>query len=136
MIQFIGMKYAAMIIVASIITLLGLIIGVARAEAPTLTEKELYVERLDEWLIKLSEKENCGRGIIDTNGRWSRGAFCFQDATYKKYSKELGVTDQFGLARAMIIDDYDNWTHWRCSVKPSSKCPAYTFKEPIGLPPK
>ena len=94
-------------------------------------------EALDEWLIKLSNKENCPvHGVVDTNGERSKGKFCFQDRTYKSFSKKYGVYDQYELAKTMITKEKNGWKHWRCSVIIDKvRCPSYTWKNPIGLPP-
>lgn len=93
-------------------------------------------DKLDAWLDKLAAKENCGKGIVDVNGKWSRGPFCFQDATYRAFSKKYGVTDQKELARVMIENEKGGYKHWRCSVITDKKrCPSYTWGKGIGIPP-
>lgn len=119
------------------ILILGMLLQTARAEAPTLSKEEMYNQQLSHWVDKLAVKENCGKGIIDVNGEWSRGKLCFQKRTFDNYSKEFDVYDQKELAIAMIKDDYNNWKHWRCStIKDTERCPKNTWESPIGLPPK
>lgn len=107
------------------------------AQAPELTQEEVYHKQLEDWIERLAKKEGCGKGIIDTNGRWSRGDLCFQDGTFKSYSKKYSIYEQKLLAMAMIKDDYSNWTHWRCSVITDyERCPKWTWGKHIGKPPK
>ena len=97
---------------------------------------------LDRWLVKLSKNENCPiEGIIDSNGLRSYGKFCYQLDTFKRYIRKHNllpytpddellnmISDedlQWRLTKMMILDDYNNWKHWRNVVE-----------KKIGLPPK
>lgn len=100
---------------------------------------QLEVKAIDLWLDRLEKNENCPfDGIIDSNGKKSYGAFCFQEATYllfvKKYNlmpyaeeyellNNLSDYDtQRQLAKLMIQDG--GWRHWHTSVT-----------KKIGMPP-
>ena len=108
---------------------------------PIILQTEKTTDPLDEWLLKLSKKENCPReGMIDSNGKKSYSALCFQLNTFKGYVKKYNLLPhtedyeiinmiddrnfQFKLAKMMIQDDYNNHNHWKNAVKK------------IGLPPK
>lgn len=94
-------------------------------------------KELDLWIEKLADKENCPpNGMIDINGKISRGRFCFQEKTYIHYSKKYQVYNDKDLVKKMIKDDYNNYKHWLCSCVQSTRCPKYTWKSVIGLPPK
>ena len=115
---------------------LALNVNTGVAQAPIKSKKEQSQEQLNEWVEQLAKKENCGKGIIDTNGKRSAGDLCFQDATFKHFSEKHNETNQRRLAVAMIEDDYSAWKNWRCSVITDTKrCPQYTWGKGIGLPP-
>ena len=100
-------------------------------------------DELDIWLDKLSKMENCpAEGILDTNKKMSYGCLCYQKTTFFVYTKlynllpeaedqeymnMIGDCDfQKVLARKMIEDNYNSWTHWWISV----------VKRGLGKPPK
>ena len=105
------------------------------SEIIDMTIEEAKPDALDLWLVKLAKKENCGKGIIDVNGKASRGSFCYQDATYKAMSTKYQIYEQYSLTRAIIEDG--GYRHWLCSVVTDKKrCPSYTWGKGIGLPPE
>jgi hypothetical protein len=85
-----------------------------------------------EWVDEIAKYENCGSGIIDTNGRKSFGDLCFQETTFRTYVKKYNllpqceeaeimnwITDgdfQRELAYRMIDEDIENWRHWYTTV--------------------
>lgn len=105
-------------------------------------------DKLDEWIEKLIQEESGGREdiiVLDVNGRYSFSCGQFQMATFQGFYPLLktpanpsklpsGASEwrkaimdcsiQKRLIKAMILTRYDNWKHWRNSVKK------------IGLPPK
>ncbi len=122
------------VIILAILTLVGYYTFNSNSEIIRKVEAS-EPDVLDMWLDKLAKKENCGKGIIDVNGKASRGSFCYQDATYKVMSVKYHIYDQYALTRAIIEDG--GWSHWRCSVVTDKKrCPSYTWGKGIGLPPE
>jgi len=106
---------------------------------------EVNMERnaLDKWMTLLAEAESGNDAtlkIVDTNRRYSYGCLQFQFRTFRQYAREYALFEEFDdrglrreiyncgsqrkLATMMIEDDYDNWRHWRNTVKK------------IGLPPR
>ncbi len=80
---------------------------------------------MNQWLDKLQEHENCPpEGIIDRNGKRSYGPFCYQTATFTRYSKIFGLppasvsdpTAQRALT-ILILETYPGgWSNWMTSV--------------------
>jgi hypothetical protein len=107
--------------------------------------KTVSTGTFNEWLDKLAQKESGGRcdiKVMDVNKRYSYGAYMFQMATWleqgKKYdihTTERNIYDcslQRELVTKMITDNYNNWSHWECSV---IGCEKYNIIG-IGKPPK
>ena len=47
---------------------------------------------LEEWIDKLSEKENCPiLGMVDSNGKLSYGTLCFQAETFQRQIRKYGM---------------------------------------------
>lgn len=77
---------------------------------------------LDAWIEKLVQKESGGRNIsiIDSNGLPSRGCLMFQEKTWNYYSLRylnevppiMDCQKQKIVAKAMILENYNNWRHW------------------------
>lgn len=103
----------------------------------------LVGDGLDTWLDELRNYENCPvEGIVDINRNLSFGCLCFQENTFKGYVKQFNLLPQSEdvelmnwisdcdfqkiLAKKMIQDKYENWSHWRTSV----------IERKLGLPPK
>jgi hypothetical protein len=115
----------------------------AYAKELPIAEGTQYEIRLDEWIEELSEKEsgnNAKVKVKDVNGRYSYGCLQFQWATWTNYLRRYSLPvassifdceAQKDLASRMILEDYGNWRHWRCSVE---GCPQYGIKG-IGMPP-
>ena len=98
-------------------------------------------DKLDVWISKLESRENCPpQGLIDSNGLKSYGPLCWQEATFRGFVKRYDllkdsepaeimnwISDKtFGreLIKKMLEDNYENYDHWRNSVKK------------IGFPPR
>ena len=87
---------------------------------------------MNQWLDKLQEHENCpSEGIIDSNGKRSYGLFCFQAATFARYSKIFGLPTvpiydpiaQRDLT-ILILETYpEGWSNWLRSVSEIGKPP-------------
>ncbi|MEM3609751.1 MAG: hypothetical protein QW076_02480, partial [Candidatus Anstonellales archaeon] len=98
-------------------------------------------DELDIWLNELEKYENCPpEGIYDSNGLKSYGGLCFQLPTFKQYvskyipeSKDWEDVDwldnimdtdlQKWVAKQMILEKYDNYTHWKTSIKRGLRLP-------------
>ena len=90
-----------------------------------------------EWVEKVAENENCGLGIIDSNGLMSYGDMCFQEATFRHYVSRYELLPQCEydevmnwitdgkmgreVAYRMIEEDTGNWTHWTNTTKKVGK---------------
>jgi hypothetical protein len=113
-----------------------------------MTPIEYKKDALDEWNDNLGRHEGCIAKIIDgklvgtmDSGSYSYGILCFKKQTFIGYVKQFNLlpysTDeeimnwigdnqfQKNLARLMILDDYNNWRHWKNTT---------LYK--IGYPPK
>ena len=94
--------------------------------------------KINAWLDKLETKEDCPeKGMMDTNGLKSYGKLCFQERTFVYYSLKYNVfphalehelpnlmasrTEQRKLARVMLENEPDAWTHWLNSTKKIGK---------------
>jgi len=106
-------------------------------EAPKST-----IADLKKWIQKLKMAESEGRNdikILDNNGQYSYGCLQFQEPTFRGYGAAYGLIDkdleniedaifdcqlQEKLVLRMLLDDYDNWKHWKVTVRK------------IGMPPK
>jgi hypothetical protein len=87
---------------------------------------------MNQWLNELREHENCPpEGIIDSNGLRSYGPFCFQRATFVRYSKIFHLppapvydpTAQRALT-ILILETYpEGWSNWATSVGEIGKPP-------------
>jgi hypothetical protein len=86
---------------------------------------------LAHWLNLLGKNENCPEnGIIDSNGLRSYGQYCFQLATFTRYSKKFGLAGQItdnDFQRTLVIkilQEPAGWQNWYT-----------TITQKIGLPP-
>lgn len=138
----------SLVIVAFVIVAFGFL---KHANASEIT----YEQKLDNWIYTLILEESGGREdiqIVDSNNAYSRGCGMFQDKTWAHYTEtyDMPSLDVFNcehvklLIRTMILDHYNNWAHWRCSVVDtwdSDLCMAafdkmgWPYKEGIGKPP-
>lgn len=95
------------------------------AQAPVLTEDEVYNSELTQWVNRLVQDESGNTNVIilDTNGLYSYGCLQFQYSTFEEQKKiynfdgEIGsCKDQKELAKAMIRGNWNNWRKWYNSV--------------------
>jgi hypothetical protein len=107
------------------------------AEAPKST-----VADLKKWIQKLEWAESQGHEdvkVLDNNGQYSYGCLQFQEPTFRSYGAAYGLVDrdlenvedaiydcqlQEKITLRMLLDDYDNWKHWKVTVRR------------VGMPPK
>lgn len=119
----------------------GLLIDVPKPNTQTIpNEQIIQKDTLDTWLDKLETYENCPvEGMIDTNHKKSYGCLCFQENTFRVYTKLYNFLPeaedqelmnmigdcpfQKSLAKKMIQDNYLNYPHWITSVKRGANLP-------------
>jgi len=98
---------------------------VEAAEIEEITTPQEVAHEFDELADAIIDCESSGRAhveIIDTNGKWSRGAAQFQDRTWEWMSAEAGVTGsplEYEKARAVLLWALENGhgSHWTCFHK-------------------
>lgn len=100
-------------------------------------------ESLEAWLDKLVTYENCPiKGIVDTNGKKSYGAFCYQEGTYLHFVKKYNLmpyaeegellnnlsdySTQRKLTRLIVTNEPNGYKHWLTST---------VIRKGLGLPP-
>lgn len=92
-----------------------------------------YDIQINQWLDKLETQESGGKANLDhldTNGKYSRGCYQFQDSTFARYSALLDVSGSVydcafsrHLTRLIVENDYSAWSNWSNSVKVIGKPP-------------
>ena len=110
-------------------------------QSPVEVLRSNYEVSFEEWIDQLAEAESGNDPelkILDTNRKYSYGCLQFQLSTFRQYSREYSLfkdsavnlrkeiyncESQRKLAALMIRDDYENWRHWRNTVKKIGKPP-------------
>ena len=133
------MKYINWLIV-SLLILGGAILTAEKREitsTPPIVQPDVVLSDLEPYLDALAMCESNNRQgfrVVDTNGYYSYSAYQFQMSTWMAEARaaELfpeaeeedyvnliwGRTDQRNVAKVMLEDNPNNWTHWRtCSKK-------------------